>query len=95
MEKPPEIVNYLQHRLNLRVLKYAEDIGSCKKACNAVGVNKINFYSWKKKFKKEWRTWLVAKKREYETYGNCLSPDVVELILKLRSEYKLGTWRIK
>lgn len=38
---------------------------------------------------------MLRKKREYETFGNHLSSEVVDLVLKLRSEHKLGTWRIK
>ena len=95
MKKTKEIEKYLQFRLKIQVLKFAQDIGSCKKACETYGVTKTTFFNWKKKFEKEGENGLLRKKREYETFGNHLSSEVVNLILKLRSEHKLGTWRIK
>jgi hypothetical protein len=57
-------------------------------------VTKTTLFNWKKSLSKKEKTDCFVK-REYETFGNHLSSDVVDLILKLRSVHKLGTWRIK
>ncbi len=95
MKTPQHVLAHLEHQFKLKMFKYAEVRGSCKEAYEAFGIKKTTFYSWKRKIEKDGEQGLLRKKRDCRTYWNSLSSDVVELILKLRSEYKLGTWRIK
>ena len=94
MKKTREIEKYLQHRKKIRVLKYAQDFGA-RDACETFGVTKTTFYNWKNKFEKYGEKGLERKIRDPKTYGNRLDSKVIELILELRKQYKLGTWRIK
>jgi transposase InsO family protein len=95
MKKTKEIDRYLNYQLKLRTLKYAQDIGSCRKAYEAFGVKKTTFYSWKRKYDSEGEKGLDRPTRSYESYGNRISKEAVDLILKLREEQRLGSWRIK
>ncbi|RLD24472.1 MAG: IS481 family transposase [Bacteroidetes bacterium] len=95
MKKTKEIEKYLAYRKKLRVLKLAKDLKSNRKAYEIFDISKSTFYSWKKKFDKYGEQGLVRKKREPESFANRIDPNTVNLILKLREEHKLGTWRIK
>lgn len=94
MEKTKEIEKYLQHKRKIQVLNLAKEL-SAKKAYEAFGITKTTFYNWKKKFDTFGEEGLSRKKRDRDSYGNCLDSKVVDLILKLRAEHHLGTWRIK
>ena len=94
MEKTKEVVKYLRHQKKISVLNLAQKLG-CKEAFETFGVNKSTFYYWKKKFDQEGEKGLLRKQREASSYGNCLDAEIVALILKLRTEHNLGTWRIK
>jgi transposase len=95
MKKTKEIELYLLFKKKLSVLKYAEDIGNCRKAYETFGVNKTTFYNWKKKYSAQGEKGLIRSKRSYESYGNRISNQAIDLILKLRKEQNLGSWRIK
>ncbi len=90
MKKTKKIEKYLQFRLKIRVLKFAQDIGSCKKAYETYGVIKTTFFNWKKKFEDEGENGLLRNKRECETFGNHLSAEVVELIFKTKIRTQTG-----
>jgi len=95
MEKTKEIEKYLTYQKKLRVLRLAKDLRSCKEAYEIFGISKSTFYSWKKKFDRYGKKGLTRKKRKPESFVNRINSDTVKLILKLREEHKLGTWRIK
>ena len=95
MEKTKEIEKYLQYRKKIQVLKLAQDMGSNSYAYETFGITKTTFYNWKKKFDQDGEKGLLRKKRESNTYYNSLDSKVVDLILKLRAQHKLGSWRIK
>ena len=91
----PEIRRYLRFRKKLQVLNYARDIGSVRKTCETFGISKRSFYNWKNKYDKYGEEGLIRKTRDYKSYGNRINDEVIELILKLRKENQMGTWRIK
>lgn len=94
MKKTKEIKDYLAWRKKIRVLKLAEDIGN-KEACEIFGVTKTTFHNWKNKYHKYGEEGLLRQKRSTDTYWNSTPQATVDLILKLRKEHQLGTWRIK
>jgi len=94
MEKTEEIKRYLNFQKKLRTLRLGEDLG-CKYACEVFKISKTTYYNWKRKFDKYGEEGLLRKKRDLGSYGNCIDKETVNLILKLRKEHKLGTWRIK
>lgn len=94
MEKTEEIERYLKFQKKLRVLSLAEDLG-CNYACDVFKISKTTFYNWKRKFNKYGEEGLCRKKRASSSYWNSIDKKTVELILDLREQYKLGTWRIK
>ncbi len=94
MEKTEEVKRYLKYQTKIRALKIAEELGY-KYACEAFGISKTTFFNWKRRFDQNGEEGLQRKKRDPRSYGNCIDANTVQLILKLRDEYKLGTWRIK
>jgi len=58
-------------------------------------VSRSTYFNWKRKYEKDGAEGLLRKKREVDTYPNRIDQKTVDLILNLRKEYKLGTWRIK
>ena len=76
-------------------MNYARDIGSVRKTCETFGISKRSFYNWKNKYDKYGEEGLIRKTRDYKSYGNRIDDEVIELILKLRKENQMGTWRIK
>jgi len=95
MKKTKEITDYLSFSKKLRVIKYALDSGKNKDAYELFGIKKSTFYKWKKAFDKLGEEGLVRKKPIAFNFPNQIKPDIVEKVLKLREEHKLGTWRIK
>jgi transposase InsO family protein len=94
MEKTEEIKRYIKFQRKLRALKLADDLG-CNYACEVFNISKTTFFNWKRKYNKYGEEGLLRKKRDSCSYWNSTDNKTVELILKLREEYKLGTWRIK
>ncbi len=84
----------MAYQRKLRVLKTAQDLG-VKKTLDIFGINRSTYYNWLRKWRVDGEKGLERKKRDSGTYWNSLDRSVVDLILKLRGEYKLGTWRIK
>lgn len=95
MKKTKEIERYLLYQKKLRVINLVKDGFKVKELCEIFQISKTTFYNWKKKYDHEGKKGLERKIRPYETYGNRIDSKTIELILKLRSEHQLGTWRIK
>lgn len=95
MEKTREIEQYLRWKFKLRVLEFAKDYGKVKETCEMFNVSRSTYFNWKRKYEKDGAEGLLRKKREVDTYPNRINQKTVDLILDLRKEYKLGTWRIK
>ena len=94
MEKTEEIKRYLKFKRKLRAIKLADNLGA-RYACEVFGIRKTTFYNWNRKYNQHGEQGLSRKKRDFSSYLNNIDKKTVELILNLREEYKLGTWRIK
>ena len=95
MKKAKEIEKYLRWKFKLRVLKFVRDHGSINEACEIFEISRTTYFNWKRKYDKYGEEGLLRKKRDSQTYWNSIDKTTVDLILKLREEHKLGTWRIK
>lgn len=89
----PEAREELRVRLKLTVLEYAKYVGATE-ACREFNVPRSSFYTWAKKHKLEGRAGLVRKPPVADTHPRKTSPEVIEKILELRTEYQLGSLRI-
>jgi transposase InsO family protein len=76
------------------ILEYAKVCRSLAEVCREFGVPRSTFYGWKKKYDKEGKAGLVRKKPIARNHPRSLAQDVVDQILHLRQEYKLGPERI-
>jgi transposase len=95
MKKTKEITTYLTLIRKLQVLQYAKERGKNKEAYELFGIKKSTFYKWKKEFDKSGERGLERKKPIAYNFPNQIKPEVVQKVLELRQEHKLGTWRIK
>lgn len=95
LPKTKEIEDYLKLRKKLWVLQYAKDVGSNKKAYEFYEVKKTTFYKWKRAYKKHGERGLLRQKPIAHNFPNQIKPEVVNKVLQLREDHKLGTWRIK
>lgn len=95
MKKTKEISEYLNYHKKLKVLHCAKQFKNNKEAYELFGIKKSTFYKWKKEYKKEGEQGLLRKKPIAYHFPNQIKPDVIEKVLNLRIEHKLGTWRIK
>ncbi|MDA9563544.1 IS481 family transposase [Flavobacteriales bacterium] len=95
MKKTKEIERYLKYQKKLRALNLVKEGLKVMDVCDIFKISKTTFYNWKNKYEKDGKKGLERKIRSYETYGNRISDETIELILKLRKEHNLGTWRIK
>ena len=89
-----EVKEILRIRFKLMVLEFAMGIGSVTKACHEFNVPRSTFYDWKKAYDKEGKAGLARKKPIAINHPRTLAQNVVEQILLLRQEYKLGPERI-
>ncbi|UYW02445.1 IS481 family transposase [Flavobacterium agricola] len=62
---------------------------------NFFGVKKSTFYKWKKAYDEHGEEGLLRKKPSPRTFPNQIKQEIVNKVLELRKEHKLGTWRIK
>ena len=89
----PEARAALRVSLKLAVLEYAKHV-SVATACREFNVPRSSFYVWKKKYKLEGPAGLVGKPPVADSHPRKTSPEVIEKILELRTEYQLGSLRI-
>jgi transposase InsO family protein len=89
----PEAREELRARFKLAVLEYANHVGATK-ACQEFKVPRSTFYDWKKKYNLEGPSGLYRKKPVADSHPRKTSPEVVDKILELRSEYQIGALRI-
>ena len=95
MKKTKEITTYLTFIRKLKVLQYAKERGKNKEAYELFGIKKSTFYKWKREFEKLGEKGLERKKPVAYNFPNQIKPEVIQKVLELRQEHKLGTWRIK
>ncbi|WP_312193841.1 IS481 family transposase [Empedobacter sp.] len=95
IKKTKEIQTYLTYIKKLQVLKYAKEYGNNTIAYKFYGVKKSTFYKWKKAYEEHGEEGLLRKKPTPRTFPNQIKQEIVNKVLELRKEHKLGTWRIK
>lgn len=83
-----------QIQRKLRVLKYAEQIGSVAKTCRYFGVARASFYRWKAAYDRSGEPGLVNRKTAPKKPANRTAPEIVDKVLHLRQTYHLGPIRI-
>ncbi len=83
----------LRVRLKLVVLEYAKHFGVTM-ACGEFSVPRSTFYRWKEKYDHEGRSGLYRKKPVACSHPRKTSPEVIEKILELRTEYQIGALRL-
>jgi transposase InsO family protein len=83
----------LKVRLKLVVLEHADYFGVTK-ACREFNVPRSSFYRWKQKYEKAGRSGLYRERPVAYRHPGRTSPEVVEKILAIRTEYQLGALRI-
>ena len=76
------------------VLRYGEITGRDKKAYELFKVSKSTYYFWKKKYRAQGYQGLLRKKTDRSTDPRCIKKEVIDLVLKLRKEQQIGSWRI-
>ena len=95
IKKTKEIEAYLTYSKKLQVLKYAKEYGNNSIAYKFFGVKKSTFYKWKKAYDEHGEEGLLRKKPTPHTFPNQIKQEIVNKVLELRKEHRLGTWRIK
>lgn len=83
----------LMVRLKLAVLEYADHFGVTE-ACREFNVPRSSFYRWKQKYDKKGQSGLCRARPVAYRHPRRTSPEVVEKILTIRTEYPLGALRI-
>ena len=90
----PEAKKELRARFKYVVLDYAKHAGVTK-ACREFEVPRSSFYRWKARFEEEGPSGLYPRKSSPKNHPRRTPAEVVEKILHIREEYKLGPMRIK
>ena len=78
----------------LKVLQHAEKNGHVSRSCRYFGVGRSSFYRWKAAYEQRGEAGLINEKPIPKNHPNQTSPEIVEKVLHLRSEYHLGAIRI-
>lgn len=78
----------------IKVLRYAEQIGSVAKVCRYFGVGRASFYRWRSAYRQHGEAGLINARPIPKTHPNQTPPEIVEKVLYLRSKYHLGSIRI-
>ena len=83
----------LRVRLKLVVLELACHLGVIK-TCREFNIPRSSFYRWKQKSEKAGQSGLYREKPVAYRHPRRISPEVVEKILAIRTEYQFGVLRI-
>ncbi len=78
----------------LRILRYADEIGSVVKACRYFGVGRSSFYRWRQAYAERGEAGLINAPPIPKWHANRTSPEREEKVLYLRRKYHLGPMRI-
>ena len=89
-----EVKDELDLRGKLLILKLISSKRNVSKECKEFGIAKSSFYVWKKKYESGGIEELRRKKPIPKSHPKQLPQEVVNKILELREEYKLGPQRI-
>lgn len=90
----PEAKKELRARFKYVVLDYAKHVGVTK-TCREFEVPRSTFYRWKARFEEEGPSGLYPRKSIPKNHPKRTPAEVVEKILHIRKEFKLGPMRIK
>jgi transposase len=85
----PETKEELKVRFKLVVLELASEL-EFSKICKEFNVPRSTFYRWKKRYDQAGRAGLYIKKPIAYSHPRKTSPEVIEKILELRSNYQTG-----
>jgi len=89
----PEAREELRVRFKNTVLEIAAHLGVMK-TCRELGVAKSTYYEWKTRYDREGISGLYRKKPVALTYPRKTSPENIDKIIELRSDYKMGSKKI-
>jgi transposase InsO family protein len=89
-----EVKEALRIRFKWAVVEYVQVCRNVAEACREFEVPRSTFYGWKKAYDKEGKAGLTRKKPIARNHPRSLAQDVIDQILHLRQEYKLGPERI-
>ena len=78
----------------LRILQYADEIGSVVKACRYFGVGRSSFYRWRQAYAERGEVGLINAPPIPKWHANRTSLEREEKVLYLRRKYHLGPMRI-
>lgn len=81
-------------RRKLRMLQYANEIGSVVKACLYFGAGRSSFYLWRQAYAERGETGLINAPPIPKWHANRTSAEREEKVLYLRRKYHLGPIRI-
>jgi len=84
----------LRVRFIVTVLEYAKIFGVTK-SCREFDVSRSTFYEWKNRYDSKGKSGLYRKKVIALTHPKKASYQTVQKVIELRTEYKLGSLRIK
>jgi transposase len=89
----PEAPEELRVRFKNTVLEIAAHLGVMK-TCRELGVAKSTYYELKTRYDMEGISGLYRKKPVALTYPRKTSPENIDKIIELRSDYKMGSKKI-
>ncbi len=83
----------LSVRYKIGIIEYA-CVAGVMNTCREFQVSRSTFYVWKNKYNQDGKAGLNRKKPIAASHPRKTSPEVIEKILNLHTEYKLGSLRI-
>ncbi len=89
------IKDYLLFRKKKVILEIASKSKSIAGVLRDFEVPKSTFYKWKKAYETEGDAGLKRKKPIASTHPKKIKAEVVEKVLQIRKDHKMGSWRIK
>lgn len=81
-------------RRKLRILNYADEIGSVVKTCRHFNIGRASFYRWRMAYQKHGEAGLINKPPIPKWHANRTAPEIEEKVIYLRKKYHLGPIRI-
>jgi transposase InsO family protein len=90
-----DVKAYLSYQKKLVILKTIQKHGAVRKTLKGFNIPRSTYYKWKKAFDLGGETALLRKHPVAYNHPNMIKPEVVDLVVKLRKEQELGSWRIK
>lgn len=82
-------------RKKLDVLWFTKEVKNNWKTSEFYEVKKTTFYKWEKAFDNHGEKGLLRRKPIAHNLPNQIKPEIVNKVLTLREDHKLGTWLIK